>query len=242
MPVEGVRVVAFDVFGTAVDWRTGVARAVAAAAARRGAAVDEWAFADAWRERYHPALGAVRSGRREWVNLDRLHRESLDELLDRFDVGELFDDRERRELVRSWHRLPPWPDVGPGLERLRADRTVAALSNGGYALLTTLAKHAGLPVDAVLSAELAGTYKPDPHVYRTAARLLDVRPDEMLLVAAHHWDIEGARAVGLRTAFLERPLEKGPHGLPDRAVDVTSDLAVTGFTELAEHLAPPAAA
>lgn len=241
MPLEGIRVVAFDVFGTAVDWRTGVARALAAAADRRGAVLDEWAFADEWRERYHPALHQVRTGSRAWANLDRLHRESLDDLLERFGVGDVFDERDRRELVRSWHRLPAWEDVRPGLQRLRADRTVLPLSNGGYALLTELVKHAGLPVDGVLSAELAGTYKPDPHVYATAARLLDVQPHEMLLVAAHGWDLEGARAAGMRTAFLERPWEKGPHGLPDRAVDVTSDLAVTAFTELAEHLAPAVA-
>lgn len=238
MPLEGVRVVTFDVFGTAVDWRTGVARAVAAAADRRGAALDEWVFADAWRDRYLPSLREVRTGRRQWANLDRLHRESLDDLLEQFGVADAFDERDRAELVRSWHRLPAWEDVRPGLQRLRADRTVLPLSNGGYALLTALAKHAALPVDGVLSAELAGTYKPDRHVYETAVRLLDVRPDEVLLVAAHGWDVEGARAAGLRTAFLERPLEKGPQGLPDRAVDVTSDLAVTGFTELPDHLAP----
>lgn len=241
MSLEGIRVVAFDVFGTAVDWRTGVARALTTAADRRGVELDQWAFADAWRDRYHPALREVRTGRREWVNLDRLHRESLDDLLEQFGVGDVFDERDRGELVLSWHQLPAWEDVRPGLRRLRAEHTVLPLSNGGYALLTALAKYAGLPVDGVLSAELAGTYKPDRHVYETATRLLDVQPDEVLLVAAHGWDIDGARAAGLRTAFLERPLEKGPHGLPDRAVDVTSDLAVTGFTELPDHLAPPAA-
>lgn len=170
MPLEGVRVVTFDVFGTAVDWRTGVARAVAAAADRRGAALDEWVFADAWRDRYLPSLREVRTGRRQWANLDRLHRESLDDLLEQFGVADAFDERDRAELVRSWHRLPAWEDVRPGLQRLRADRTVLPLSNGGYALLTALAKHAALPVDGVLSAELAGTYKPDRHVYETAVR------------------------------------------------------------------------
>jgi 2-haloacid dehalogenase len=198
--------------------------------------LDAGAFTDAWRDRYLPSMRRVDRGERDWVVLDTLHRESLDELLEDHGVASAFDDRARQELVRAWHRLPAWEDSAEGLSLLRRGHVVAALSNGGFALLTHLVKAAGLPFDAILSAELARAYKPAPEVYLTAARLLDVEPGHMLLVAAHGWDIDGARDAGLRTAFLERPLEKGPHGAADRPADVTSDLAVSDFRELAAIL------
>jgi 2-haloacid dehalogenase len=223
-----IRVIACDVFGTTVDWYTGVAEQVADLLP----GVDAGAFASQWRESYLPSMANVRDGRREWAYLDTLHRESLDELLERHDLDP--DEDTRRRLVRAWHRLPAWPDSVDGLARLREHYTVAPLSNGGFAMMTNLVKAAGLPFDCVLSAELARTYKPDRKVYLTTARLLDVAPREVLMVAAHRWDIEGARSAGLRTAFLERPAEKGPHHAADR--DVPADVSVTGFGELADVL------
>ena len=233
---DEIDVLAFDVFGTTVDWFTGVARQVTEIAAARGIEVDGGAFADAWRERYLPSMARVRSGERPWVVLDALHRESLDELLELLGLADRVDDALRGQLVRTWHRLPAWPDVADGLRRLRRRYVVVALSNGGFALLTHLIKAEGLPFDAIVSAQNALTYKPDPRVYRTAAELLDVAPGRMLMVAAHGWDIDGARDAGLRTAFLERPSEKGPLRPADRAADTASDLVVHGVTELATVL------
>lgn len=228
--MDGIRVIACDIFGTTVDWYTGVADQVADLLP----GVDAGSFASQWREKYLPSMANVREGRREWAYLDILHRESLDELLERHGLDP--DEGTRRKLVRAWHRLPAWPDSVDGLTRLRAQYTLAALSNGGFALLTQLVKAAHLPFDCILSAELARNYKPDPAVYRTATGLLDVEPDGVLMVAAHGWDLDGARDAGLRTAFLERPAEKGPDRPADRAADVTADVSVASFVELAEVL------
>lgn len=231
-----IRVVACDIFGTTVDWRSGVADQVADVARTLGADLDAGAFADAWRDRYLPAMQRVNCGERDWAYLDTLHRESLNDLLGEHGLAARFDEAARERLVRAWHRLPAWNDAAEGLTRLRGRYIVSALSNGGFALLTNLAKAAGLPFDCVLSAELAKAYKPAPGPYLTAAALLDVDPAEILMVAAHKWDIDGARNAGLRTAFLFRPLEKGPHRAPDQATDVTSDLTVTSFLDLADTL------
>jgi 2-haloacid dehalogenase len=234
--LSSIRVVACDIFGTTVDWRSGVADQVAEIAGERGVDLDGGAFADEWRSRYVPGLRRVNDGEREWAYLDTLHRESLDDLLDEHGVAAAFDEVTRARLVRAWHRLPAWDDSVEGLARLRRRHTVAALSNGGLALMTNLVKAEGLPFDCILSAQLARAYKPAPQVYLTAAELLDVEPAEILMVAAHAWDIEGARKAGFRTAFLARPREKGPHGTADRASDVTSNLAVTSFLDLADVL------
>ncbi|QXJ21296.1 haloacid dehalogenase type II [Actinomadura graeca] len=231
-----VRVVACDIFGTTVDWRTGVAGQVAAVAAEHGVDLDGGVFADDWRDRYLPSMRRVNDGLRDWAYLDTLHRESLDALLGDRGLADAFDGAARDRLVRVWHRLPAWPDAADGLARLRRRHVVAALSNGGFALMTHLIKAAGLPFDCVLSAELARAYKPAPEAYLTAARLLDVAPSQILMVACHTWDIDGARAAGLATAFLERPLEKGPAREADRASATTSDLTVTGFPQLADVL------
>ncbi|TCO55996.1 2-haloacid dehalogenase [Actinocrispum wychmicini] len=233
---DEIVVLAFDIFGTTVDWHTGVARQVDEIATRQGVRLDAEAFADAWRDRYLPSMRRVNDGERDWAYLDTLHRESLDDLLETQQLGDLFDEEARRQLVLAWHRLPAWPDAVEGLTRLRRRYVLAALSNGGFALITHLVKAANLPFDCVLSAELARAYKPDPRPYRTAVALLDVLPERVLMVAAHAWDLDGARDAGLRTAFLERPQEKGPHRAADRAADATSDLSVTGFVELAEAL------
>jgi len=226
-----VRALVFDVFGTVVDWRSGVARD-----ARRllGDAVDPFAFADAWRGRYVPSMDRVRRGEQPWTNLDALHRASLDELLAEFWVPDAPED-VRTELVFAWHRLDPWPDAVAGLTRLKQRFIIASLSNGNVSLLVDMAKHGGLPWDTVLSAELFGHYKPDPEVYDGAARLLGVAPEQVLMVAAHVHDLAAARACGLRTAYVHRPLEFGPDGTPASS-DPDADLSVGSLTELADRL------
>jgi 2-haloacid dehalogenase len=231
-----IRVIACDIFGTTFDWRTGVADQVSQVAAEQGAAIDGGEFADAWRDRYLPSIQCVNRGERDWAYFDTLHRESLDDLLETRGMAGAFDEAARRRMVRAWHRLPAWPDAASGLARLRGRYVVAALSNGGFALLTNLINSTHLPFDCVLSAELARTYKPAPAPYMTAANLLDIEQDRILMVAAHTWDLDGARQAGLRTAFLERPLEKGPDRPADRAADTISDLAATSFDELADKL------
>lgn len=228
-----IRVVACDIFGTTVDWHTGVADQVASLLP----GVDGGDFTNRWRDRYIPSMSRVRSGEREWAYLDILHRESLDDLLR--ELGVEADDMTRERLVRAWHRLPAWPDSVAGLARLRTRYTTAALSNGGFALLTRLVKGAALPFDCILSAELARAYKPDALVYRTAASLLDVAPEQVLMVAAHKWDLDGARAAGLRTAFLDRPREKGPDRQADRAADVRCDFYASSYLDLANQLDSP---
>ncbi|RDI67932.1 haloacid dehalogenase type II [Nocardia pseudobrasiliensis] len=233
---DRIQVIACDIFGTTVDWYSGVAAQAAEIFDAAGVDLDAGEFADDWREMYAPSMQRVRDGERAWAYLDTLHRESLDTLLDGHGVAGAFDEAARRRLVRAWHVLPAWPDSVAGLERLRRRYTVAALSNGGFALLTRLIKAAALPMDCVVSAELAHSYKPAPEVYRTAAGLLDVEPDRVLMVACHTWDLDGARAAGLRTAFVERPLEKGPHRGADRAADTVSDLVAADFGALADLL------
>jgi 2-haloacid dehalogenase len=230
------KVLAFDIFGTTVDWWTGIAGQACRLAAGRGIELDGGAFAEDWRGRYVPSMDRVRRGELPWQNLDALHRRSLDELLDEWGIGSAFDEPARAELVQAWHRLPSWPDAAGGLARLRDRYVLAATSNGGFALLTNLVKAERLPFDCVISAELARHYKPDPEVYLMVAALLDAEPAEVLMVAAHIWDLAGARAAGLRTAFVERPLEKGPSGQADRAEDADADLVATSFTDLATQL------
>ncbi len=231
-----VRVLAFDIFGTTVDWYTGVAGQLGELFAEQRVEVDAGEFASAWRDRYVPSMQRVQAGERTWAYLDTLHRESLDDLLGERGLADRVDEAARSRAVRAWHRLPAWGDTVPGLSRLRERYVLAALSNAGFAALTYLVKAAGLPFDCILSAELARAYKPDPRVYRTAAALLDVEPGQVLMVAAHAGDLAGARAAGLRTAFVERPAEKGPHRTADRPGDAGSDVVATSFTHLADLL------
>ncbi|WP_300008523.1 haloacid dehalogenase type II [Pseudonocardia sp.] len=229
-----MKALVFDVFGTVVDWRSGVARDVARLL---GPDVDAAAFADAWRGRYTPSMDRVRRGERPWASLDTLHRESLDGLLVEFGRPGT-DEGTRRELVLAWHRLDPWPDSVAGLARLRERFVIATLSNGNVSLLVDMARRAGLPWDTVLSAELFGHYKPDAEVYTGAATLLGAAPDDVLMVAAHVDDLAAARACGLRTAYVHRPDEKGPAGSPP-VTDPAADLSVDSLVALAEHLGCP---
>ena len=227
-----VRALVFDVFGTVVDWRSGVVREVARIL---GPDVDADGFADAWRGRYVPSMDRVRRGEQPWATLDDLHRASLDELLVEFGTPDT-PEPSRAELVLAWHRLDPWPDSVAGLTRIARDRVVASLSNGNVSLLVEMARHGGLPWDTVLSAELFGHYKPDPEVYEGAARLLGLAPGQVLMVAAHLDDLAAARACGLRTAYVHRPLEHGPGAPAPPEADRGADLTVASLTELADRL------
>jgi 2-haloacid dehalogenase len=230
-----VEALVFDVFGTVVDWRSSIALAVRAATITHGAAIDAEAFADAWRrEGYVEALGTVRRGERPWTRVDDLHREKLRELLDRFGVRGL-DESAIDHLNRAWHRLDPWPDSVAGLTRLRTRYIVSPLSNGDVALLTRMAKHAGLPWDCILAGELFTAYKPMPAVYDGAARLLDLPPERVMMVAAHTGDLRAARERGLRTAFVRRPTEYGPNRAADTP-DADFDVIANDFIDLAARL------
>jgi 2-haloacid dehalogenase len=218
----------FDVFGTCVDWRTSVARE-AAALGLPGERV-----ADAWRARYQPQLETVRRGEREWVVLDVLHREALDEVLDT--MGLELGEAQRDELTRAWHRLDPWPDTLEGLTRLKRRYTIAPCSNGHIAQSVNLARHAGLPWDAILGAEIAGEYKPQPQVYLASVAALGIEPGEAMMVAAHSGDLVAAASCGLRTAFVARPREYGPGQETDLHADGDVDVEAGDFLALADAL------
>ena len=230
-----VKALVFDVFGTVVDWRTSVAQEVAALAKRRNLTIDGAKFADAWRGAYAPSMNRVRTGELPWTRLDDLHRMSLDKLLINFGIAGLSED-ETDTLNRAWHRLKPWPDSVVGLARLKKRFIIAPLSNGNISLMTDMAKHAGLPWDCILGAELVRHYKPDPEVYQSAAYLLNLRPADVMMVAAHLGDLRAAKKEGLRTAFVARPLEYGPNGKPDLKGDSSVDVSATDFNDLARQL------
>jgi len=220
-----IEVIAFDVFGTLVDWRSSITDAFARAGRAAGLTADWAAAADAWRSRYYPAMAMVLNGEREFQPLDVLHAEMLDEVAAEFGL-EALDGAARAELVRAWHQLAPWPDVVAGLAALRRRHIITPLSNGGVGLLTRLAKAAGLPFDCILSAELASTYKPDRRVYELPAAYFDVPAAQVLMVACHPSDLDGARHAGLATAYIPRAHEWGPGGsapAPQDWVDLAAD-------------------
>jgi 2-haloacid dehalogenase len=229
-----IRALAFDVFGTVVDWRGSLIREGELLAKRKGVKADWAAFADAWRAGYHPAMDRVRKGDLPWTHIDRLHRMILDTLLPKFSLTGL-DEGEIEDLNRAWHRLTPWPDAVPGLNRLRGRHVLATLSNGNVSLLVDMAKNAGLPWDCILSSELFGHYKPDPEVYRGAAQLLNLAPDEVMMVAAHPPDLKAAQKCGLKTAYVPRPLEYGPQSTL-APHDGRFDIVAESFLDLAKQL------
>ena len=204
-----VKALTFDVFGTVVDWRSSIIREGQLLSARKGFEIDWGEFADNWRAGYGPAMNRVRNGELPWTKIDDLHRMILDELVIEHGLVGL-SEGELDDFNRAWHRLSPWPDTVAGLNRLKTKYVIATLSNGNVALLTNMAKNAGLPWDAVLSAELAKHYKPDPEAYLTAADLLGLSPEQVMMVAAHPGDLRAAAKTGLRTAYVVRPLEQGP--------------------------------
>ena len=223
----------FDIFGTVVDWRTGVIDAGRERHGRTGTGTDWARLADEWRGGYEPAMEPVRSGRRPWEPIDVLHGEILDRLF--AERGLELDADDRHWFVHAWHRLPAWPDVQAGLQRLRRRFRVCALSNGNVSLLEDLARYNDLAFDHVLSAEHARTYKPMPAVYTTAASRLNLPPERILMVAAHDDDLRGARAAGFRTAFLPRPAEWGPNGSAEVPAE-PHDLTVADCRALADVL------
>jgi 2-haloacid dehalogenase len=235
MAIENVKALTFDVFGTVVDWRSSLIREGEALGKKKGLGVDWPKFADAWRGLYQPAMDEVRNGRRPWTKLDDLHRESLDKLLVQFGIKGL-SEPEIDHLNRAWHRLDPWPDSVPGLSRLKKKFVLATLSNGNVALIVNMAKYGSLPWDAVLGAEVAHHYKPQPEAYLTTAALLGLTPSECMMVAAHNGDLAAASAVGLRTAFVPRPNEHGPGQAKDVKPAREWDVVASDFVDLATRL------
>ena len=233
--VASVKALVFDVFGTVVDWRTSVTREVEELTKRKGLRVDGAKFADAWRAEYRPSMDRVRSGELPWTKLDDLHRMILEKILVDFGMVGL-SEAETAALNRTWHRLQPWTDAVGGLTRLKKKFIIAPLSNGNIALMTNMAKHSGLPWDCILGAELVRHYKPDREVYQSAADFLGLQPNEVMMVAAHLRDLRAAKDVGLRTAFVARPLEYGPGGTPDLTPDSSAELAAKDFHDLAGQL------
>lgn len=232
------KALSFDVFGTVVDWRSSIAREVAPVLVALGREdIDPHAFADGWRTRYQPAMARVRDGARPFVILDVLHREMLEDLLRSLDIDPQALGEERlTDLVHAWHRLDPWPDAVAGLTRLRTKFPIVTLSNGNIALMLGMARRAGLPWDAILGAEVSGHYKPDPEAYLATARTLAIEPGELCLVAAHHSDLAAARACGLMTAYVDRPMEYGGRPAPDRHFAQDWEWSVGSLTELADAL------
>ena len=232
--MNDIRALVFDVFGTLVDWRGSIAREAREALQPRSVSLDWHAFADAWRAQYQPAMEEVRSGKIPFSKLDVLHRRNLEVVLKEFSIGGL-DETTKVHLNLAWHRLDAWPDVAPGLQRLRARYRVAPCSNGNISLMVDLARRNGFPWDAILGAEVARDYKPKAIVYQSAAAAFDCAPAEVLMVAAHSNDLAAAAEAGLRTAFIARPDEKGP-GRGESRASVPVDVSADGLIDLAQRL------
>jgi len=228
------RAILFDVFGTVFDWRGSIIDEGRTWGEERDIDVDWARFADEWRGRYRPSLDRVRRNEIPWTKLDDLHRESLRAISANFKIA--LSEEEAGHWNRVWHRLKPWPDVVPGLTRLKERFTIAPLSNGNLSMLTALAKHAKLPWDVIFSADLTKHYKPDPEVYLGASDFLDLAPEEIMLVAAHFYDLNAARALGFQTGFVYRPLESGKGGSADKAVPGQFDVVANDLVDLATQL------
>ena len=230
-----VKVLAFDVFGTVVDWRSSVIAEGEQLGTTKGFTLDWAAFADAWRAIYRPSLDRVQKGELPWTKLDVLHRRSLEEILKKFKIEGLSED-EKDHFNRVWHRLKPWPDSVAGLQRLKTRFVITTLSNGNIALLTNMAKHASLPWDCILSAENVCHYKPDPEVYLLVPGLFDLKPAEVMMVAAHEHDLQSAQKYGLRTAFVHRPREHGPGKAAPIPTASKYDFVAKDFLDLASQM------
>lgn len=229
--LSDIKVLAFDVFGTVVDWYGSLVREID----NLNLDVNSSEFALAWRAGYKPAMQRVMSGELGWTLIDDLHRMILDEILERFDVNHL-SEAEKRYLNKAWHRLDPWTDAVEGLQRLKSKYTICTLSNGNIGLLTNMAKRAGLPWDCILSAEVFRKYKPDPGTYLGVAKVFDVAAEEVMLVAAHQSDLQAARACGLKTTYIERPMEYGATQKKDISPNSENTLHAKDFIELANIL------
>ena len=233
MQINEINALVFDVFGTVVDWRMSIAREGKALARRKDITHVNWLeFADEWRAGYGPSMNRVRQGELPWTRIDDLHRMILDELLNKYGIEGLTED-EKRDFNKAWHRLDPWPDSLAGLTRIKQRYIIATLSNGNVGLLTNMAKYGGLPWDCILSAELVRHYKPDPETYLMAADMLGLKPSELLMTAAHKDDLKAARAQGLKTAFVSRPLEHGHHHEVDTSPEDWIDVFANDIEDLA---------
>lgn len=232
-PFANVKVMVFDTFGTVVDWRSVVIEEGTALSKAKGFTLDWAAFADEWRGAYGPSMNRVRKGELPWTKLDVLHRMSLDTLLEKHKVTAL-TEADKVQFNKVWHRGRPWPDSVAGLTRLKTRYTIAPLSNGNIALLTDMAKHGGIPWDCILGAELVRHYKPDPETYLSPVQFFDLTPPEVMMVAAHPGDLQGAKKEGLRTAYVHRPLENGAGKTPPAMPAAGAfDIIANDFRELA---------
>lgn len=235
MNPSAIKALVFDIFGTVVDWRSGVAREAAPLLKQHAPGLDPFDFADAWRRQYSPAMEEVRSGRRPYVRLDVLHRENLVKVLDHYEIKGL-TEAQIDELNLAWHRLDPWQDSVEGLHALKRKFIIAPLSNGNIRLMVDMAKRAGLPWDAILGAEVVKAYKPSPQVYNETVDILGLAPAELCLVAAHNGDLAAARKCGLSTAFILRPNEHGPKQKTDLKAEQAWDFVAGDLKELAGKL------
>jgi 2-haloacid dehalogenase len=235
MAIGEINALIFDVFGTVVDYRSTIMREGEQLAQQKGLTVNWDEFSYAWRSRYQPLLQRVERHEMPWTKLDTLHRLALEEVLAEFRVTGLTED-EKVHLNRVWHRLQPWPDSVAGLTKLRQKFVLATLSNGNVSLLTNMAKYSGLPWDCILSAELVRAYKPNPAVYQMAIELLDLPAQQIMLVAAHPYDLEAARAQGMRTALIPRPLESGPKHPISYPANPDFDFVASDMLDLARQL------
>ncbi len=233
--ISEIKALTFDVFGTVVDWRSSIIRELREFGISQGTVIDWAGFADKWRAGYAPSMDMVRKGELPWTDIDTLHRMVLDRLLEEYNFTDMSED-EIEHLNNAWHRLTPWPDSVQGLERMRTSYTAATLSNGNVSLLVDLSKYGGLTWDCVLSSELAGHYKPDKEVYLTAAGLLGLSPEQMMMVAAHTDDLEAAKELEFATAYVSRPLEFGQGGTNDEYEDMPFDIIARDFNDLARKL------
>ena len=233
--MHDVKAILFDTFGSVVDWRSSLINEFTPWGEARGLNVDWVAFADAWRGAYAPSMDRVRKGELPWTILDVLHRQSLDRLVGEFGITGL-SEAELDHMNRVWHRLHPWPDSVAGLTRLKTRHIIAPLSNGNVALLVNLAKFAGLPWDMVFGSEISHHYKPDPEVYLGACSMLGLQPGQVMMAAAHNYDLGAARALGLRTGFFARPTEYGPNQTKDVKATSDWDVIATDIEDLARQM------
>lgn len=233
--LDGVQALVFDTYGTVVDWRGGVLEAARGLRGVQGLAVDWDAFLVDWDTR--PILDLINTGQMPWMTMEAVHRHALGLSLARFGMAGL-TDAEIDQLVTARWRLRPWPDSVPGLTRLKARYVISPLSNASFVGMVKLAKFAGLPWDCVITAENARFYKPHPDVYRTAVSLLGLRPAQVLMVAAHNYDLRAAQEQGLLTAFVPRPTEHGPGQTTDLTPDGQWTIVAADFVDLAAQLAP----
>lgn len=234
--ISGVKALTFDVFGTVVDWHGSVAREVRALAKAKGLKVNAVKFTKAWRAGYRPAMDRVRSGELPYTKIDVLHRMILDDLLQQFRIADALTEEEKVHLNKVWHRLKPWPDSSRGLKRLKQKFIIATLSNGNTGLLVNMAKQGNLPWDCVFSSETFKHFKPDPEMYLGAADALDLKPEEVMMVASHKHDLRAAAKYGLKTAFIKRPHELGRNNNPDLASEAEFTVNADSFLDLADKL------